>query len=304
MAYVQNTNSLAEGRLKVTYGAKYLNVDAKFHSNGNTLNAPSYGDPDRPDFNVTAKGNFLPQAGAVFSLNKHEELFTNYSENINQYPLSPQEGIYNLNPVTFASFKTNVKPERASSVDFGIRTKRGAVEASLSSYYIGYRNRLVAAAQCQLTAFCASAYANVGTVTSKGLEGLLVWQLTPQVSWSSSGSYNSSIINDDYTTQSTRVRPSSQRRARALSTRRACWPTRASATRTRTGPATSACATSTSGISRFSTRFRCRPIRPPMPASAIAFPSRSRQGHERCSSTSTTSSMLRTSGRSARVASR
>ena len=40
MAYVQNTNSLADDRLKVTYGAKYLNVDASFHSNGNTLNAP------------------------------------------------------------------------------------------------------------------------------------------------------------------------------------------------------------------------------------------------------------------------
>ena len=87
-------------------------------------------------------------------------------------------------------------------MDFGIRTKRGAVEASLSSYYIGYRNRLVAVAQCQLTAFCASAYANVGTVTSKGVEGLLVWQLTPEISWNRSASYNNSTINDDYSTQS------------------------------------------------------------------------------------------------------
>lgn len=200
MAYVQNTNALLDERLKVTYGAKYLNVDAKFHSNGNTLNAPAFGDPNRPDFNVTAKGSFLPQAGAVFSLNANEQLFANYSENMNQYPLSPQEGIYNLSPAGFDYFKANVKPERASSVDFGVRTKRRAVEASLSSYLINYRNRLVSVANCQLTAFCASLYENVGTITTKGLEGLLVWQLAPRLSWNSTASYNSSKINDDYTT--------------------------------------------------------------------------------------------------------
>ena len=200
MAYVQNTNKLLDDRLKLTYGAKYLNVGAKFHSNGNTLNAPAFGDPDRPDFDVTAKGSFLPQAGAVLSLNANEQLFANYSENMNQYPFSPQEGIYNLSPAGFDYFKANVKPERSSSVDFGVRTKREGIEASLSSYYINYRNRLVSVANCQLTAFCASVFANVGTVTSKGLEGLLVWQLAPRLSWNSSASYNSSTINDDYST--------------------------------------------------------------------------------------------------------
>jgi iron complex outermembrane recepter protein len=200
MAYVQNTNKLLDDRLKLTYGAKYLNVGAKFHSNGNTLNAPAFGDPDRPDFDVTAKGSFLPQAGAVFSLNANEQIFANYSENMNQYPFSPQEGIYNLSPAGFDYFKQNVKPERASSVDFGVRTKRDAVEASLSSYYINYRNRLVSVANCQLTAFCASLYENVGTVTSMGLEGLLVWQVAPRISWNSTASYNSSTINDNYTT--------------------------------------------------------------------------------------------------------
>lgn len=200
MAYAQNTNRLFDDRLKVTYGAKYLNVDAGFHSNGNTLNAPNYGDPNRPDFNVTAKGSFLPQVGAVLALNASEQLFANYSENLNQYPLSPQTGIYNLSPAGFDYFKANVKPERASSIDFGLRTKRDAIEASLSTYYVNYRNRLVGIANCQLTAFCASVFANVGTVSSKGVEGLLVWQVAPSLSWTSSASYNSSTINEDYVT--------------------------------------------------------------------------------------------------------
>lgn len=198
MAYVQNRNVLLDERVKITYGAKYLSVDAQFHSNGNTLNAPSFGDPARPDFQVTATGNFLPQAGAVVLLNGTEQLFANYSENINQYPLSPQTGIYNLSPAGFDYFKANVKPERASSVDFGVRTRRDQVEASLSTYFVNYRNRLVGIANCQLTAFCASVFANVGTVTTKGVEGLVVWKLIPSLSWSSSASYNMSTINEDY----------------------------------------------------------------------------------------------------------
>ena len=200
MAYVQNTNLLIDDRLKLTYGAKYLSVDANFHSNGNTLSAPSFGDPGRPDFQVTTRGSFLPQAGAVVLLNGSEQLFANYSENINQYPLSPQTGVYNLSPAGFDYFKANTKAERASSVDLGVRTRRNQVEASLSTYYVNYRNRLVGIANCQLTAFCASVFANVGTVTTKGLEGLLVWQLLPGFSWNSSASYNSSTINEDYST--------------------------------------------------------------------------------------------------------
>ena len=203
MVYVQNTNRLFADRLKLTYGGKFLDVGAAFHSNGNTLNAPSFGDAERPDFDVTARGDFLPQAGAVWSINEREQLFANYSENINQYPFSPQSGIYNLSPAGFDYFKANVKPERASSVDAGVRTKRAGLEASLSSYYVKYRNRLVGVANCQLTAFCASVYANVGTVTTMGVEGLFVWQLAPRIEWTSSASYNSSKIDDDYSTGTT-----------------------------------------------------------------------------------------------------
>src|SRR5690349_10552375 len=70
------------------------------------------------------------------------------------------------------------------------------LEASLSSYFVDYRNRLVSVANCQLTAFCASVYENVGTIVTKGLEGLVVVQLAPGLSWNASASYNSSIIQD------------------------------------------------------------------------------------------------------------
>ena len=204
LLYAQNTNTI--NRLKLTYGAKFVNVGADFNSNGNTANAKTFGDDGRPTLSVSAQGKFLPQVGAVWLLNESEQLFANYSENINQYPLSPQTGIYNLSPGGFAAFKANTKPERATSVDVGVRTRRSAVEASLSGYVIDYRNRLVATANCQLTATCASVISNVGTVSSYGVEGLLNLTLLPSLVWANTASFNSSKISDDYMTGTTTVR--------------------------------------------------------------------------------------------------
>lgn len=204
--YAQNSNQLMDGRFKLTYGAKYLNVTADFKSNGNTANATTFGDPGRPGFNVTAKGEFLPQVGAVWSFGTAEQLFANYSENVNQYSLSPQSGIYNLSPAGFDAFKQNVKPERASTLDLGIRTKREDVEASLAIYTVSYRNRLVTIANCQLTATCASVFSNVGSISSYGAEALVINQLTPELNLSSSVAWNSSKINDDYTSGTTVVK--------------------------------------------------------------------------------------------------
>jgi iron complex outermembrane receptor protein len=205
MLYVQNGSTLLDSKLQLTYGAKYLDVAANFNSNGNTDNAPVFGDPGRPNLSVDAKGSFLPQVGAVLSLNGTDQLFTNYSENINQFPLSPAGGVYNLGTSTFDAFKANVKPERASSIDFGIRTKKQNVEASLATYYVNYRNRLVGTKNCQLTATCASILNNVGTVTSYGLEGLLNMRLSNEWSWSTTASWNSSTINDNYQNGTTTV---------------------------------------------------------------------------------------------------
>ena len=204
--YAQNTNVLASKRLKLSYGAKYLNVQADFRSNGNTANAKTFGDPNRPTLSVAAKGNFLPQVGAIWMVNGTEQLFANYSENVNQYPLSPQSGIYNLSAGGFDAFKANTKPERATSVDFGVRTRREKLEASISGYAIDYRNRLVATANCQLTATCASVISNVGTVSSYGMEGLLNLKLTQALNWANSASYNSSKIDDDYKTGTSTIK--------------------------------------------------------------------------------------------------
>jgi iron complex outermembrane receptor protein len=197
--YLQNTNSLIDDRLKLTYGAKYLHIGAEFRNNGKTIaNAQSAPDLTRPNLSLPTDGGFLPQLGLVFSVTPLEQLFANFSQNVNAYPYSPQSGVYNTNPQGFQLLKDRTDPEEARTYEVGLRTRRSGVEASLAGYYIDYRNRLIGVSVCPLTATCVSSFANVGGVTSRGVEGLLALHIADRITWQSSGSYNRSTIDDDY----------------------------------------------------------------------------------------------------------
>ena len=206
MAYVQNTNKLADDKLTLTYGAKFLHVGADFSNNGKTIaNAATVPDVTRPNFSFPTDGGVLPQIGAVYAIDHTNEVFANVSQNVNAFPYSPQTGVYNTDPGAFKFFVDNTKPEKATTYELGLRTRRSHVEASLAVFNIDYRNRLIGVAVCPLTATCVSSFANVGTVTSRGFEGLLQWRLAPNFSWLTSASYTDATINQDYSSGTTKV---------------------------------------------------------------------------------------------------
>ncbi|MEO7963757.1 MAG: TonB-dependent receptor, partial [Gemmatimonadaceae bacterium] len=204
--YAQNTNTLLANRVKLTYGAKYLYIDADFKNNGQTIaNAKLFGDPTRPSVSIPTDGGLLPQAGVVFEATKAVQLYGNFSQNVNAYPYSPQSGVYNTNPTAFDYFKANTKPEKSNTFEGGVRARGKNVEASLGAYTIAYDNRLIGVSVCPLTATCVSSFANVGSVTTRGVEGLLSLRLTGGVTWVTSGSLNDSKIADDYTNGTTNI---------------------------------------------------------------------------------------------------
>ncbi len=202
VAYLQNTNALLDDRLKLTYGAKYLKINADFHNNGKTIpGAATAPDVARPDASFPVKGQFLPQIGAVFAVTPTDQLFANLSENVNAFPYSPQSGVYNTNPAAFDRFNEATDPERATTVELGVRTRRQRIEASLAAYTINYRNRLIGVSVCPLTATCVSSFANVGDVSTRGAEALTIVRLTPGLAWHTAASYNRSTIDDNYRTR-------------------------------------------------------------------------------------------------------
>ncbi len=199
LGYIQNTNRLANGRLKLSYGAKLVDIGADFSSNGRTIQAArTLPDSGRPTFSIPTKGAFLPQVGAVFSATGSDEFFANVSENVNALPYSPQSGVYNTSAAAFQFFRDNTKPERATTIEGGYRTRRGPVEASATLFNVAYRNRLIGVAVCPLTATCVSSFANVGGVTSRGAEGLISLQLADGLSLTTSAAFTDAAINDNY----------------------------------------------------------------------------------------------------------
>lgn len=200
-AYAQNTSSFLEERLRITYGAKWVRVNADFTNNGDTptngIVAPSAPDAARPSLSLPTKAGVLPQAGLVYQVNRTEELFGNWSENVNQFPYSPATGVYNASPTIF-SFLSTAKPERSSTFEGGIRTTRKGVQASLTGYYINYRNRLLGISLCPPTVSCATGIGNVGSVKSRGVEALLGIELARGLQWFNTGSYNVAKFDNDY----------------------------------------------------------------------------------------------------------
>ena len=204
--YAQNTNTLLGAKLKVSYGVKYLYIDADFKNNGKTdPSAKIFGDPTRPGVSIPTDGGLLPQAGLVYVVNDGWQVYGNFSQNVNAYPYSPQSGVYNTNATAFEFFKANTKPEKAYTFEAGVRMRGDAVEASLGAYTIDYNNRLIGVSVCPLTATCVSSFANVGGVTTRGIEGLLALRLAPGVSWVTTAAVNDSKIDDNYFNGTTEV---------------------------------------------------------------------------------------------------
>jgi len=204
--YAQNTNAFANDRLKLSYGIKYLYIAADFKNNGKTdASAPLFGDAARPNVSIPTDGGVLPQVGLVWSTTREWQLFGNFSQNVNAYPYSPQSGVYNTDATAFQFFKDNTKPEKATTVEGGVRLRKDRVEASLGLYNIDYRNRLIGVAVCPLTATCVSSFANVGGVTTRGAEVLVSLRLAEGLSWITSAAYNDSKIDDNYRSGTTEV---------------------------------------------------------------------------------------------------
>ncbi len=204
--YAQNTNAFAHDRLRLSYGIKYLYIAADFKNNGKTdASAPLFGDAARPNVSIPTDGGVLPQVGVVWSASREWQLFGNFSQNVNAYPYSPQSGVYNTNASAFQYFKDNTKPEKATTIEGGVRLRKDRVEASLGLYNIDYRNRLIGVAVCPLTATCVSSFANVGGVTTRGAEALVSLRLAEGLSWITSAAYNDSKIDDNYQSGNTEI---------------------------------------------------------------------------------------------------
>ncbi|MBT2747101.1 MULTISPECIES: TonB-dependent receptor [unclassified Lysobacter] len=197
MYYVLDHMEFIDGRLAIDAGFKGLKVE----TDGKTL----IGGASRASGKLVSEDNFLPQLGARWQLSEHEEIFGSYSENLSAF----RTGVNGPHSTSQAAFDAAVKtlePESSKTLEAGLRTSRDQIEASVAVYRVNFENRLLAIARCAGIVGCASSFANVGDVESRGAEVTVLWKPIAGLSWYNSLAFNDSQYESDYLDGTTLVR--------------------------------------------------------------------------------------------------
>ncbi|ALN61873.1 tonB-dependent Receptor Plug domain protein [Lysobacter antibioticus] len=187
--YVLDHMEFIGGRLAIDAGFKGLRVE----TDGKTL----IGGASRASGKLVSEDNFLPQLGARWQLSEHEEIFGSYSENLSAFRTGVN-GPHSTSQAAFNAAVASLEPESSKTLEAGLRTSREQIEASVAVYRVNFENRLLAIARCAGIVGCASSFANVGDVESRGAEVTVVWKPFAGFSWYHSLAFNDSQYESDY----------------------------------------------------------------------------------------------------------
>ncbi len=189
----------ATDALRLEFGFKSVNVDVS----AKTVVG------DNKTGKVSTDEGFLPQVGFVFDLSDDSELFGAASKNVRAL-IGSATGTspFSATQAGFNAIKDSIAPETATSFEMGWRFRMNDMEGVVTAYHTTFDDRLLAIQQGSAIIGAFNALANVGSVTSKGIETGIDWQLNDQFNWYNSASYNLSTIDDDYVTGTTRVNTS------------------------------------------------------------------------------------------------
>ncbi|RDZ27720.1 TonB-dependent receptor [Lysobacter silvisoli] len=185
--YLTDRMEFADGRVTVDAGFKGTRVE----TDGKNLIG------SRAGGKLVAKDNFLPQVGARWQFSEHEEIFGSYSENMAAFRTGVN-GPHSTSQAAFNAAVASLEPETSRTIEAGLRTSRDNLQASLAVYRVDFENRLLAIARCAGIVGCASSFANVGDVETRGAELTVQWTPIEGLSWYNSLAWNKSEYASDY----------------------------------------------------------------------------------------------------------
>ena len=185
--YITDHMEFADGRVAVDAGFKGTRVE----TDGKNLIG------SRAGGKLEAEDNFLPQVGARWKFSEHEEIFGSYSENMAAFRTGVN-GPHSTSQLAFNAAVATLEPETSRTIEAGLRTSRDGLEASLALYRVDFENRLLAIARCAGIVGCASSFANVGDVETRGAELTVLWTPIEGLSWYNSLAWNKSEYASDY----------------------------------------------------------------------------------------------------------
>ncbi|WP_323989445.1 TonB-dependent receptor domain-containing protein [Nguyenibacter sp. L1] len=190
--------------LKLNYGFKSLIVDnSAVALNGNVLGTPvpsAY-----PSGSIEAANGFLPQVGANYRLNRHNELFADFARNMAAFDNS-QTGATSPFATTVAGYdaiRNKIHPEMSYTEELGYRYHDARIQASITGYYVEFENRLLSITQGAGIQGNPSVLTNVGGVTARGIDMAFDYRFAPDWSIYASYGFNDSEYDDNVTSGGT-----------------------------------------------------------------------------------------------------
>ena len=137
------------------------------------------------DTTVDSDSDVLFSAGALYQLNTSTEIFAGYSENFSAI----KDGVLERDSSTL----TEIEPETAENIDFGVRYFGDRLNLSATLYSIEFNDRITFIAPgsdtggIDYTIGTNGTYVNVGGIESKGIELSATYRITD--SWEVYASY-------------------------------------------------------------------------------------------------------------------
>jgi len=181
--------------LKLNFGFKSMKVE----NNARTVVGPN------KTGTIDASEGFLPQIGFSWSLADSSEIFGQAARNARAFVSANTAGPFSTTAAGFAAIRDTLQPETSDTFELGWRFRLDAFEGSLTAYHVAFNDRLLAIQQGPGIVGNPSVLANVGGVTTNGIEAALNWRLAERLTVFASAAWNDSTYDDDYVTNGVRV---------------------------------------------------------------------------------------------------
>jgi len=143
---------------------------------------------------------FLPQAGFAYSVVDGAEIFGQYARNARAFVSANTAGPFSTTAAGFQAIKDTLQPETSATAELGLRFRASGFEGVLTAYRVSFEDRLLAIQQGPGIVGNPSVLANVGSVTTNGIEMAVNWRPLEHLSWFNSFAWNDSAFDNDYTT--------------------------------------------------------------------------------------------------------
>jgi iron complex outermembrane receptor protein len=185
--HLQDTWSIGDA-LRLNFGFKALQVE----NEARTITGPNKSGV------IEADEGFLPQAGFVWSLENGGELFGQAARNARAFVSANTAGPFSTTAAGFAAIRDVLEPETSTTVELGWRFGGESLRGVVTAYSVKFDDRLLAIQQGPGIVGNPSVLANVGSVTTNGVEAALQWQPIRNLTWFNSLSWNDSQYDDDF----------------------------------------------------------------------------------------------------------